>query len=320
MALPIDFVAALTTEPSVDFVSALSAEQGCDVCHELHASVYELRCACCEAAICPDCSRLRTDATMACIVCFHRDPGSAFKGNKSNKGGGRRRQTLTLVQHRASLLRDSMSELVRRVRAGEGLAANARLVLLTLANRLRELVAARERISYTRVLSTGLPARDALTRSARRAYAAVSTHYEAASARAHQGSAIVLAHSRRHAHATSRRASALALAMGMRGRQWGKLSALHGGRALRVSATFLRLHGAALAARTRRGSLAFAAGARRGWERSAHASRRGYAHTREITLQGVVAVRNVPVRHHATAMMLATLLLYAVARADHRDA
>jgi hypothetical protein len=364
MAFPIDFVAALTSEPSVDFVSALSAEQGCDVCHELHASVYELRCVGCEAAICPDCSRLRPDASMACLVCFHRDPGAVYTD-------GGRRQTMALVQHRSSGLREAVLELARRVRAGEGLGANLRLALLTLTNKLRARFAVRERISYTRVLTSGLPARDVITRSARRAYAASSqalassarqvsalssrarvgatsfsmyarsgaatlsskTLASAArlsakarsgatvlSTRAHEGGAIVLAHSRSHARASSRRATALALALGMRGRQWGTLGVRHGGSALRVGASFLRLHGATLAARARHGAVAFSAGARRGLERSGRVSRRSLTRTRDVTLRGVVALRNLPVRHHTTAMMVATLLLYAVARADHRDA
>ncbi|HEX5658198.1 MAG TPA: hypothetical protein VFX59_13430, partial [Polyangiales bacterium] len=303
------------------------AEQGCDVCHELHASVYELRCSMCEAAICPDCALLRPNTEMACLLCNARRPARMFDGP------GGRPSMLARVREESASLQLALVQLMSRVRSGEGVLANLRLLMrafsLAVRARLESLPA--QRISYTRMseLTSGLPVRDALTRSARRARE-LSTRAIAYSARAYQASArstgvalvrvqnrstIVLADSRR----SSRRAAALALVYSRRGRRLGMRVARHTAQALRTGGKFLGRQGATLAVHARHAGSAFSAGARRGWARSRAVGARGLVHTRKAAVHGWVALRSLPVRHHTTALLLATLLFYAVARADHRD-
>jgi hypothetical protein len=334
MELPIDFVAALTSEPSVDFVSALSAEQGCDLCHELHASVYELRCSQCEAAICPDCARLRPDTTMACLMCDARSPGRAFPTSHRSRGA-----MVARLREESATLRLALVQLLGRVRSGEGVIANLRVIAQAIMLGFRERFEARPRISYTRMraLTSGLPARDAIANTTRRAVAvgrrvsARALAYSAsASRRAYQASAsgavvlserasIVLARSRGNASTASRRATALAVSLSARGRQFGMSGARRGARALRTSGAWLSRHGTRLASNTRQASSTFGAGARRGWARSRAVSGRGLAHARDAAVQGWITLRSLPVRQHTAAVLLAMMLLYAVARADHRD-
>jgi hypothetical protein len=335
MELPIDFVAALTSEPSVDFVSALSAEQGCDICHELHASVYEMRCSTCEAAICPDCARLRPDTTMTCLICNARRPGRAVETIHRSRPA-----MLVRLREEAATLGLAVAQLATRLRAGEGVLANLRLIMRALWLRLRE--HDRPRLSLTRIraLSSGLPVRDALTASARRArelssralaysaragraaYAASArgtSSARALSSRVHERASIVVARSRGNALTASRRATVLTIALSKRGHRLGLAAARQGATALRTSGAWLGRHGARAATHGYRASSAFGAGARRGWARSRTLGARGLVYTRAAAVQGWVALRSLPVRHHTTALLLATLLLYAVARADHRD-
>jgi hypothetical protein len=47
---------------------------------------------------------------------------------------------------------------------------------------------------------------------------------------------------------------------------------------------------------------------------------RGRATTRDASLRGWIALRNLPVRRHSDALLLALTLVYGVARAEQRDA
>ncbi len=328
----IDFVAALTTEPSVDFVAALSAEQGCDVCHELHASVYELRCSRCEAAICPDCACMRPDTSLACSACFARHPVRVFESGRGSRGP-RRSSQLVLAQARenvASVL-EGVRQLMRRVRAGEGLAANLRLLLLSALAALRQRLPRRERISDMRVLTTGLPARDAITRTVRLAHAQSARVLAVAARHARLGWARTdvsarLGWARASGLARVGRARVKGLVRTGRARAnglarvgWARVSRT--ARAGAARATVLARAGAARATVLARvGGARVNVFARHGWSRSRALALQVAAYTRETSVRLWLALRGIPVRDHAVATMLTVLVLYAVARADHRDA
>jgi hypothetical protein len=261
----VDFIAALTSEPMIDFVTALSAEQGCDVCHELHASVDELRCAVCEAAICPDCARLRPDTMLSCLRCYDRHPVRVFEPR-----GGRRspQQVLAQLREHADVLRDSLAQVARRVRAGEGMLANLRLSVLAFVTFFGHQTERAARAAWLQWR--------ALQPRAQSAY--------------------------RRARPALVRAQHSALRHGQRiGLQARALRA-------RASAFYARRSAQALTIARARGASAFC-----------HAQR-WTSRSRDRVIQGWITLRSFPVRNYATALMVATLILYAVARADHRDA
>lgn len=397
MQSSIDFAAVLTTEPTegvpADFVSALSAEQGCDICHELHASVYELRCQTCAAAICPDCARTYADTGMACVVCFARHPRAvaAPRGRSTSTTAIEARSAATLTEAlvllagrkasvqpilRALSVADPMLRAMRqaiarlRIALGERTSAMARLRAaplrarwtgvarplgealartsrraLTQSSRALQRSSHAGRYAYERAARGGaralvlsrhgsqlaLAASRRLGRttyqatarggaSARALAQRVSKRAVALSVRANRHGARALARTRGHLVDASRVGLARAGVLSRRGRELGQRGAVAAAQLVRTTGRSVGRHGARLAVETRRHARAFGRGARRGLARSRAAIDQGLAASRDGTLRTWVALRSLPVRHHAMAALLTMVLLYAVARADQRDA
>jgi hypothetical protein len=110
--------------------------------------------------------------------------------------------------------------------------------------------------------------------------------------------------------------------------QWKAYAAL--GRARMRWAAFMALLASLAATARRRGTVAFHAASTRGSQLTRERTARGSLAVRRFTVsasQRVLAgltltwatLRNLPVRHHATALLVASVILFAVARADSRD-
>jgi hypothetical protein len=288
MQSSVDFVAALTSEPPLDFVAALSAEQGCDVCHELHAAVDELRCHECEAAICPDCARLRPDAQWACLLCDENHPMRVYESR-----GGRR---------------GPRSGLRSQLRVGALAAHEAlRSALLQASPRVRAALASATPLARKRLGRAQWKAHAALARARARWAAFLLLLASLASAARRRGTAAFYASSTRGSQLTRPGLAGLGRG-GLTLWSWSQRSGSAAATRAQASSLQLRQHGVVLRERTAQGSLAVR-------RFTVSASQRVLA---GLTLSWVT-LRNLPVRHHATALLVASVILFAVARADSRD-
>lgn len=336
MQSSVDFVDALTSEPPLDFVTALSAEQGCDVCHELHAMVDELRCHECEAAICPDCAVLRPDAQWACLTCDENHPMRVYKsrGGRGGPRSGLRSRARVGAQAANEALRSAFAQTTPRMRVALARASvvassrtrGLRLAVAKASPRVRAALARARPLLRRRIGRAKWKAQAVLTR-ARESWAALMVMLASiasaaeqrgrlglrASSAGAQRSLRLLAQASRVSSARGQQLAVVGVAGLGRGgievwaasRRTGSAAAGHA----RANGARLLEHGLVLRQRTVQGSLMVRRAGVDAAER-----------TRAALVQTWLVMRSLPVRHHATALLLASLILFAVARADSRDA
>ncbi|MDB4972742.1 MAG: hypothetical protein JWN48_1083 [Myxococcaceae bacterium] len=261
-----------------DFVSALSAEELCPVCKELHAAVDECLCSSCQTHVCLDCSSLQPDTSWICTPCAARVPARAYPAVVSTRPAW-----LQVAQLRHALR--------------EHITLWSREAPRTLRH-LPALAGPTIRLGSTRA------------RAASRAVLVVLVAFYA-SLRGRAQASLVAARPRLHDLSVSLRAFGRASLASLRALGRASMMSL---RSLgRTSMSSLRALGRA----GELGSRAARARARSWLEASAGQARRLGLRVQRDLASSLRALRTLSVREHALCLVIATMMMIAVARAEN---